>query len=360
MKTKSTGKNKAESIRDYILERIQTREYVHRIPALNSLATSFKVNIKTVKRAVEELEKQELLYSHKGKGTFIRSDATFHAPILFIGRGGKEVSQIIATELASAVNFLGADYLSYSFLLPRERLESSKLKLPMCNDIAGILVEGDLIDCFREIPPLPIIQIHSTSLSKSYPRVTADHADGIRQAINYLASLGHRKLAYLGADELSGHPCEGQSVVKREAFDSWVRELNLENRPEWNISAYYRIQAGYHAAMELFRYPCRPTAVICVNDEVAIGVINACDELGIRVPKEFSVIGFDDRAPATMRKPFLTTVKVDFRQMVQEAVRTLDFLIRNRHTDTGKEIRIPTQLIIRDSTGSCQALPNRM
>ncbi len=350
----SVGKSKAEVIRDYIDKRIRTREYVHRIPPLNDLAHFFKVNIKTVKRAVGELENQGVLYSHKGKGTFICNEDAHLAPILYIGRGGKEISQIIATELASAVNVLGMDYLPYSFLMPQERLDGGKLKLPMCNDLAGILVEGDLIERFREIPSLPVVPIHNMGPGHR-AGVTADHAGGIRQAVNYLYSLGHRKLAYLGAEELAGRPCEGQSEAKREAFETRTRELGIPALPEWNIPAYYRVEAGYRAAQALFHCTDRPTAVICVNDEVALGVLNACDEIGIRVPDEFSVIGFDDRSPAIMRKPFLTTVRVDFRRMVQEALRELDRRIRNRNTGGTANVLIPTELIIRESTGPARS-----
>ncbi len=355
MKPINIRRSKADQIRHFLLERIRSREYRDRIPTLQQLACYFDVNIKTVKRAVAELEKAGTLYSHKGRGTFIRRERPAGAPILYIGHAAHEVSQCLAMQLCAAVEPLGVNYRPYALLVPSPtRFGLVRMELPWKKELAGILVEGDLLNSFEEVVEVPVVHLLDNGTEKTpHPVILADNAGGIRQALEHLQSLGHRRVGYLGADGLTGdgRPCEPTGLSKREAFLAIAEELGMVTRPEWNLQAYYRVWAGYRAALELFDRPERPTAVVCINDEVALGVLDACAERKIRVPEELSVIGFDDRPSAVSRPVRLTTVAVDFRRMATEGVKLLDQLIHSPETVTGEPMLLPTRLVVRESTG---------
>lgn len=127
--------------------------------------------------------------------------------------------------------------------------------------------------------------------------------------------------------------------------------------PDWSPETYYRVEAGYESAMNVLGAMHRPTAVVCVNDEVALGVLNACDDLGLQVPHDVSVVGFDDRAPAVMRKPFLTTVNVDFKRIAIEGIKLMHRNIQQGGCDRHQEddVVVPTHLVIRETTGRVMA-----
>ena len=343
--------DKAEIIRNYISEKIKKKDYVDRIPSLNQLAGHFNVNVKTAKRAVCELERTGVLYSQKGKGTFVNQKSQQPAPFLFVGRENKEISGVIASVLASAVKLLDFDYYPYTFLLPRETSDM-KFRLPGLENLAGILVESSLFKSLDiESIDVPVVQLHGLGNNHGFPSVIPDVEGGVIQILYYLKSLGHQKIAYFGP-ETTGRR-EGLENSKRNFFFERLDQLRMQTKPEWNPATYYRVESGYESAMKVLSRDDRPTAIACVNDEVALGILNACDELGIRVPQDLSVIGFDDRLPAVMRKPFLTTVKVDFKQIAIEGIRIMHQSIQDGNNTQTHDTRkvVETHLVIRDTTG---------
>jgi hypothetical protein len=316
------------------------------------MAGQLEVNIKTAKRAVGELEKTGILYSRKGKGTFVNQENLEPATILFVGRENKEISGVLSSILASSVDILELNYSAYSFMLPR-RTGEGVYRLPPLRNLAGLLIEGGLLDHLDGLAPdLPVVQLHSAG-NNELPVVRPDVVSGMTQVVDYLKSLGHQKIAYLGP-ELDR--AEKLDCLKMESFSSQVKKQGLQENAEWNQSANFRVQAGYEAAMTVLSQENHPTAFACVNDEVALGVLNACDERGLSVPENISVVGFDDRSPAVMRKPFLTTVKVDFRQIAIEGIKLLHQCIQNPDATecAGREIVLPVHLVIRETTGICR------
>lgn len=344
--------DKAKNIKSYISQKIGTGEYIDRIPSLNQLAKHFEVNIKTAKRAIGELEQEGVLFSHKGKGTFVDQKNVHPAPFLFVGREKKEISGVISSVLASAVELLGLNYCPYTFLVPRQIIESKEYKLPKFKDLAGILIEGGLVKHFNFANiDIPVVQLHCLNTCNDYLAVSPNVEEGIKQTLDYLKSLGHQKITYLGPALLP--ESEELERVKRNYFLKRAEQLEMITKPKWRPKTYYRVEEGYKSAMKILSTDDRPTAVVCVNDEVALGVLNACDDLGLSVPRDVSVVGFDDRAPAIMRKPFLTSVKVDFKQIAIEGIKLMDWSIQNKNYshDQKDDIVVPTHLTIRETTG---------
>jgi LacI family transcriptional regulator len=118
--------------------------------------------------------------------------------------------------------------------------------------------------------------------------------------------------------------------------------------PELEIAGDFSEPSGYAAAEALLALDPRPTAVFAANDYMAIGVMSALNEAGLRVPEDIAVTGFDDIAMARYLNPPLTTVRVDAYRLGERAVERLTRPARPR----GRREELPTHLVVRRSCGS--------
>jgi LacI family transcriptional regulator len=183
-----------------------------------------------------------------------------------------------------------------------------------------------------------------------YPVVTVDPTPGIRQAAEHLAELGHRRIAWLGLKTPDG-PGAPDRV---EAFRQAAADLGLahaerfvapEHRAEHSRSfAFYRTLRDHPDLLQ------GATAVLCYNDPLAIALCTALHERGLRVPDDVSVVGFDD-VEAARSIPPLTSVSHRFAEMGRAAVRHLHELVESGHERGDDVIRVPSRLVVRQSTG---------
>lgn len=178
--------------------------------------------------------------------------------------------------------------------------------------------------------------------------VWADLDGGMREAVQHLASLGHRDIAML-----SGRPKRNHALQRLEGFQRGMMDLGLTVRPEWIKECEERSEpAEGQAAMDSIFAQGEgiPTAVVCESDELAIGAIHAIHAHGLRVPDDFSVIGFDDQPFCRFLVPALTTVRLSAFEMGKEAGALAIDAIRGG-TDFAKprSVLISTELIARES-----------
>ena len=135
------------------------------------------------------------------------------------------------------------------------------------------------------------------------PYVGVDDRLGGRLAVEHLVELGHRRIGFIGG------PADVQSSLDRlAAFEAVLTEHGIPVREEWISFSDFTQRAGYRAGKELLRRKVRPSAVFAANDVVALGVLQAADELGLRVPEDLSVLGYDDISYAGLPRIELTTV----------------------------------------------------
>jgi LacI family transcriptional regulator len=164
-----------------------------------------------------------------------------------------------------------------------------------------------------------------------------DDAEGVRLAVDHLRSLGHKRIA-----SIAGPSTLRSGRLRRAAFQS----LCGDDAP----LAYgdFRIQGGELALQELIRKDPHITAVICANDEMAIGAIKAARKLGLGVPERLSIVGFDDENSAQLVQPALTTYAQPVEEMTHAALTALLSEIATTSPVRGTDI--PGRLIIREST----------
>jgi DNA-binding LacI/PurR family transcriptional regulator len=171
--------------------------------------------------------------------------------------------------------------------------------------------------------------------------VANDDERGARLATTHLLELGHRRITHIvGAGEVGR--------LRRVGFEASIADADADARcvvGDWTEAAGYRI------AIELLRSSPRPTAILAANDLSAVGVLAAADELGLRVPEDLSVVGYDNTVFARLHRLSLTTVDAHIAEVGQVAGRTLTARIDGDDGTVVTRLLAPT-LVVRSSTGA--------
>jgi DNA-binding LacI/PurR family transcriptional regulator len=176
--------------------------------------------------------------------------------------------------------------------------------------------------------------------------IVVNYEKGIRQAVEHLLALGHRRIAYVSG------PQRMKSAARRKmAFVKTMKkyQASLHTAPSV-FEGDLKAGGGQQAARELLRLDPLPTAVVSANDLMAIGALGELKAAGLRVPEDISVVGFDDILFASLADPPLTTVALSRADVGRAAVEALLHTL-SAEGNVGREIKISTRLIVRGSTG---------
>ncbi len=203
-------------------------------------------------------------------------------------------------------------------------------------DLVKKLVESGYPLVFVDAgPKLPNIRI-----------LKVNYGEGIRQAVQHLAALGHRAIAFI-----SGPLRLRSAVARRDAFLSSMAELGLVVPEGHIVEGDHTMEGGMAAIERIGSHPQLPTAVVCSNDMTAIGVLHGLYRTTHAVPNDISVVGFDDIHLAQFMLPPLTTVQMSCKHLAEAAVQALRAGIEPDHPKAAqKEWPIPTHLMVRQST----------
>ncbi|MEP9373736.1 LacI family DNA-binding transcriptional regulator [Mesorhizobium sp. KR1-2] len=172
------------------------------------------------------------------------------------------------------------------------------------------------------------------------PKIFVENAEGAYQATRYLIGAGHRRIAHIGG------PVGLMSAQERkDGFLRAMREAGLE--PTHILQEAYSREFGAAAMADILSSADRPTAVFAGSDFIAIGAMQVIRDHGLNVPKDISLVGFDDMPFADMLAPGLTTVRQPTREMGRKAFRALFGLLNNQ--DVADVERLPVELVERHS-----------
>ena len=203
-------------------------------------------------------------------------------------------------------------------------------------DLVRLLVQSELPQVFIDAGP-----------SQENARVLkVNYGEGIREAVQHLAALGHRSIAFI-----SGPLSLRSAVARLGAFRSSMAELGLTVPAEHIVEGDHTMEGGMAAMEKLTVLEHLPTAVVCSNDMTAIGVLHALHHTALNVPENISVVGFDDIHLAQFMLPPLTTVQMSCRDLATAAIQALRAGIEADHPKAAqKEWQISTRLVVRQST----------
>ncbi|MAU12545.1 MAG: LacI family transcriptional regulator [Anaerolineaceae bacterium] len=173
--------------------------------------------------------------------------------------------------------------------------------------------------------------------------VDATNWQGAYDATEYLIGLGHRRIAFI-----KGIVGLHSSDDRVQGYKAALKAHGIPVRDDYIVEGDYMQPSGYDKTFPLMALPTPPTAIFAANDHMALGVMDAIRELGMDIPNDISIVGFDDIPQASTTHPKLTTVLQPLEQMGREGVRLL--LEQLQYPDRPpRRLTLPTQLIVRDS-----------
>jgi len=190
---------------------------------------------------------------------------------------------------------------------------------------------------------LPAVTLNRPDVPTSFPAVILDDRPGIAAAVHHLTELGHTAIAHVAGPEPFLH-----AIARREAFQQALADAGLPPGPI--VPGDFTAAGGREATHRLLTGPDRPTAIVYANDVMALSAIAVAAELGVRIPDDVSITGYDDTDLAGYVHPALTTVRADARGWGEVAARTLLALIDGQ--DAADTALPPAELVLRRSTSA--------
>lgn len=241
-------------------------------------------------------------------------------------------------------DFCGKNNIAITRLFPSDDDPAEVLK-----DVDGLVCIGKFSD--KEIRRFMNICKNLVFLDRPVDKykitsITMDFDQSVRDALHYLESLGHSKIAYLGGLEYVGAH-EPIVDLRKRAYVNYMKRHNLDGET-WLIEDTFSAASGYEMMQKILSMKKRPTAIFAASDAIAIGAMRAISEAGYSVPDDFSIIGFNDVEACKYTTPALTTIHAPAYDMGAHGA-NLVYVSSNLQIHTPLKVRIPCELVKRES-----------
>jgi len=217
---------------------------------------------------------------------------------------------------------------------------------------AGGIIFADIINNRQQLNDaltfgIPSIVINNYVDDVEVDCIYVDNLGGAVQAVDYLVSLGHRKIAHITGDIVT------QAAAERlKGFTKSLAKNKIPVNEKYIIKTDYSRGQARQAAELLVKMENPPTAVFVASDSMALEVMAVARELGKSVPQDLSIVGFDDNPSGLYGPVSLTTVRQPLVKMAQESVKRLNFLMSAKKKPKNEKILLPTELVVRESCRS--------
>ena len=205
------------------------------------------------------------------------------------------------------------------------RNERTAIERLLGDGVGGVILPPPLSDSNIALEALRAAKIPFVAVATGRPEETGlsvriDDLEAAAAMTRYLLSLGHRDIGFI-----VGAVNQTVSAQRRAGFELALREAGVPVHPEWVKQGSFSYHSGLVAAEQMLSSARKPTAIFASNDDMAAAVVSVAHRRGLEVPRDLSVVGFDDTAIATTVWPELTTIRQPISQMAEAA---LDLLIR--------------------------------
>jgi len=259
------------------------------------------------------------------------------------------------SQIATSIEDLASSH-EYNLILCNAGTKADKLRkitsMLLENRIAGIIHSlpstdalSNLVEIFQNTH-IPIVSASGSRRFSEVDRVMADDVQGARDATRFLLKLGHSRIALLAVKNSTTSKLRTQGY--KEAFQEVKCKLDeryIVEGPDFSEDS------GYTLMKVLLGRNKPPTGVVAFNDVMAVGAIRAIKEEGLSIPKDISLIGFDDTI-ARLTQPPLSSIALPMEEIGRVAIRILLDRIEGRDTGEPKKVVLQEKLVVRDSTGS--------
>ncbi|MBX6383591.1 MAG: LacI family DNA-binding transcriptional regulator [Microbispora sp.] len=213
--------------------------------------------------------------------------------------------------------------------------------------LSGTLTDGCIVVTpwgeVRSSTPVVVIDPVRDSTA---PSVTADNLAGATQVVEHLLGLGHRRIGFI-----AGRSSLAAAWSREEGYRRALTEAGIPVDPTLIGRGDFNPESAIPLARALLDRPDRPTAIFAASDGMALKVLEVARELGLAVPGDLSVAGFDNIPESALAEPALTTVDQSMYQLGYEAANMLKSLVTGEWDGPG-QITLPTSLVIRGSTAA--------
>lgn len=255
----------------------------------------------------------------------------------------------VAEELGYALHFISPLHGSLARAIARATVDGFV--------VVGLAADHPEVEQVRRAD-LPLVLVDSSALPEAGV-IEIDDQGGARAAAEHLLSLGHRELLVIGVEPpapSTGTDPDGVMARRLRGYREALHAEGIELPSSCVVVGPASIEGGVDAMTRAWARGVRSTAVLAMSDAMAIGAMQAARTLGLAVPRDLSVVGFDDIDLARYTDPPLTTVHQPIRRKGEEAVRLLLSMVEHRDTAPPEHRRLETRLIVRGSTGAAPRL----
>jgi len=369
---------KYELIIKDLLSRIESGDYRHDIPICTErqLCLDYNVSRITAKRAINELEMQGILYRKRGVGSFVIqnyqskedhplsiSEASVpNKTIAFLTPFDRKGGIFTIIESANQQLKDRGYHLSIHIINndPNKVKQDLRQLIPL--DVGGLIyypiTDAIQLDVLNEfvLSEKPVLIIDKDINCQYVSNITIDNFDGGYKLAKHLLELGHHNITFItnaAIEQTSSiqYRFAGFLRARQEAKLSLTRDQFLYFAPSLKED-YIEEKSFMLYKQELKRlYELGVTGFVCENDQVAYTTLRACKSLGLSVPDQVSVCGFDDNQYATKAKIGITTIRQNFDEIGHQVATTIMQSMEDPSFVPTK-IKIPVELIVRDSTAS--------
>ena len=331
-----------------IRQAIKNKEIVNKLPGERTLAKEFGFSYMTIRKAVDNLVAEGVLYKIPTRGAFVADRKTAKKKTHIIGYF---LDNNIVAGLTSPYYSLIFDALEkqatkhgYSLIYFSDFYDSSSIK--RMNRVDGIIAS-----CFPRIEQMiheinnivPVVVIDNSSSDKTIPSVIIDNFNAVNESVDYLCKHGHKRIGFITGLE--------DSDVGKNRYAGYINGLTthgLKFSEELIFRGNFSFESGLAGADYFLSLKQPPTAIVCANDAMAIAALGKITQNGLIVPDDISIIGFDDITVASHIHPPLTTISAPINKIAKRAVEMLINQIQNKKIDN-KHIALPAKLVVRST-----------
>ncbi len=208
----------------------------------------------------------------------------------------------------------------------------------MCSSL-----EGERIDVFERYPDIPVVVMDWGPMLFTSDKIQDNSLRGGYLAAKYLIDCGHTEIGCI-----TGPLIKHQAQMRYEGYKRAMNEAGLDFNANWIIESDFECEGGYQAFKKMAERGTLPSSIFVSNDMMAMGVINAANELSIKVPDDLSIIGYDDIHIAKFMSPSLTTIHQPKYRLGQAAVETLVRKLDDKSNEA-QVVQLEPTLVVRNS-----------
>lgn len=294
----------------------------------------------------------ELNYSPNALARSLVMNKTKTIGLLVSGLTRESVKDNFTYEVMCGINdyvgLIDYDLVVFNTSTTKQK-EKSYTQLCRERRVEGVIIQGIKTDdiYLQEIinSDIPCVLVDIPIETETVGYVTTDNIQGAKQAVNYLIDNGHKHIAMI-----NGHSKAIVSRLRYEGYTQALKEAGIDINVDYIKDGDFKEDVASKVAKELLVNNSEITAIFCASDLMALGVLKAAKELDLEVPRELSVIGFDDIILASYITPTLTTIAQDKYQMGYEATKLLISILQGDKVEHSRILR--NEFIIRESTFS--------